>query len=181
MKATKKTGVSYTTTLPLSWREAGSLAPGKIEHWQHANISLLHALAMVEAMPGDWEKELGLAAKAYERLEAKVDVMLDMLGRLLAERIETPPEHLLILRANGLEWLDTNPPEPGREIIIYLYLSPKLPQPLTLTAIVQSCVAEGDTSRVQTTFSHLNTELTDWLERTVFRYHRRAIHQMQAH
>jgi hypothetical protein len=80
-----------------------------------------------------------------------------------------------------LEWLDTNAPEPGREIIIYLYLSPKLPQPLTLTAIVQSCVAEGDTSRVQATFSHLNTELTDWLERTVFRYHRRAIHQMQAH
>lgn len=181
MTDTKQTGIAYIATLPLSWREAGTIAPGKIEHWQHANISLLHALATVEAMPGDREKELGPAAKAYEQLEAKVDVMLEMLGRLLAERMETPPEHPIILRANSLEWLDTNAPEPGREIVICLYLSPKLPQPLTLTASVQSCAQEGDSTRVHSAFTHLNAELTDWLERTVFRYHRRAVHHMQAH
>lgn len=178
---TNQTGVAYTTTLPLSWREAVNIAPGETERWQHANISLLHALATVEAMPADREKELGLAAKAYERLETKVDVMLDMLGRLLAERIEIPPEHLIILRANGLEWLDMNAPETGSEIVICLYLSPKLPQPLTLTASVQSCAQEGDSTRVQCVFTHLNAEITEWLERTVFRYHRRSVHHMQAH
>lgn len=181
MTDTKHNGVSYTATLPLSWREASAITPGKIEHWQHANITLLHTLATVEAMPGDREKELGPAAKAYERLEAKVDVMLDMLGQLLAERTETPPEHPLTLRANGLEWLDTNAPETGIEVVVSLYLSPKLPQPLTLTASVQSCVQEGDSTRVQSAFTHLNAELTEWLERTVFRYHRRAVHHMQAH
>ena len=180
MKDTKQAGVSYTATLPLSWYEAGTMASGKIEHWQHVNISLLHALATVEAMAGDREKELGLAAKAYERLEAKVDVMLDMLGRLLAERTETPPEHPLTLWANGLDWLDKNVPEVGHEIVICLYLSQKLPQPLMLTASVQSCVQEGDSTRVQCVFTHLNAELTEWLERTVFRYHRRAVHHMQA-
>ena len=181
MTDTNQTGVTYTTTLPLSWREEGTIAPGKIEQWQHANISLLHALATIEAIPGDREKELGPAAKAYEQLEAKVGVMLEMLGRLLAERMETPPEHSIILRANSLEWLDTSAPEAGREIVIFLYLSPKLPQPLTLTASVQSCTLEGDSTRVQCVLTHLNAELTDWLERTVFRYHRRAVHQMQAH
>lgn len=181
MTDTKQTGVSYTATLPLSWHEAGTIAPGKIEHWQHANIALLHALATIEVVPTDREKELGPAAKAYERLEAKVDVMLDMLGRLLAERIETPPEHPITLRANGLEWLDTTAPVPGREIVICLYLSPKLPQSLTLIANVQSCVQEGGSTRVQCVFTHLNTELTEWLERTVFRYHRRAVHHMQSH
>ncbi len=181
MTTRKFPGVSYTTTLPLSWRDAGSIAPSKIEHWQHTNLALLHALATIESIPGDRENELGPAAKAYERLEAKVDVMLDMLGRLLAERIEIPPEHALTLRADGLEWLDRSAPAAGSEVVISLYLSPKLPQPLSLTASVQSCTQEDDATRVHCVFTHLNAELTDWLERTVFRYHRRAVHQMQAH
>lgn len=170
-------GVAYSALLPLVWQPADSLAPAQLSAWQQSNIDLLRALATIETVAGDREKELGAAGKAYERLEAKLDVVLDMLSLLLAERRELPPQQQLILRASGLEWYTEQAPAASDAGLLTLYLSPKLPQPLILSARIVACTPAGTGQRVQAEFTHLSEELSDWLERTVFRYHRRAVQQ----
>ena len=135
-------GVCYSATLPLSWSLAKDVTPTQLDYWRHANVSMLRALAHIESLPGDLEKDLGTAAKAYERLEAKLDVVMDMLGRLLAQGLVQPAPHSLTLWPDAVAWLDHAAPALRSEIQIALYLSPKLPQPLNLMAHVDSVQQE---------------------------------------
>ena len=76
-----------------------------------------------------------------------------------------------------MEWTDAAVPQTGQLILISLHLSPKLPQPLLLPAAVTQLESMENGSRVRAKFTHLNQEMEEWLERTLFRFHRRSIQQ----
>lgn len=143
----------------------------------HTNTVLLRALATIEAQPPitDYESEPGSpTGRMLERLEAKVDLALILMGRLLSQEHPAHYPVPLTLSAQAVEWKSDSLPPPGSPILITLHLSPTLPQPLRLTAIVKRS-GQGSAEAV---FTHLNEEMKEWLERTVFRQHRRHIQAM---
>jgi hypothetical protein len=169
-------GVSYHAAMPVSWRPETNVSASAVEQWMHGNIILLHALATMEAVQSEKESDTAPAmAKTVERLEAKVDLALALIAKLLAQDTALPPARPVTLAAESMEWLAQDGPEPGADILISLYISPKLPQPLMLPASVASVLKEQEGMRIQVVFTHLSEEAQDWLARTVFRYHRRAI------
>ena len=167
-------GVSYSTVLPLSW-EAGPASELLRQQWTHANIALLRALATIEAMPAEREIDPGPTTKALDRLEAKVDLTLSLLGRLLSQGTTMPPAVALTLSANAIEWDSATGPKVGDEVTISLFLSQKLPQPLLLCATVEAVDVRPTGVHARAALLPAGAEMQDWLERTVFRYHRRAI------
>lgn len=174
-------GVYCPATLPMNWRAEPAPTADDIAGWMYGNVTLLRALATIEAVQPD--KENGSpgsgAEKAIERLEFKIDLALNLIARLLAQNIALPPACPALIGAAGIEWIDEgNPPAPGDDILMSIYISPKLPQPLMLPAKVASVLRENDGTRIYATFNHLNDEAQDWLLRTVFRYHRRAIQNL---
>ena len=170
-------GVSFSAELPLKWEDLSGQSPFTLQGWMFANVAMLHGLATMEAVQGDKENELGpVAGKALERLEAEVDMSLTLLARLLANRSDFPATLPVTLSPDFIEWIGGEGPETGREVLLSLYLSRVLPMPLLLPARVVASGRHADGMHTRAVFIHFSEEMEDWLERTVFRYHRRAIH-----
>ena len=110
------------------------------------------------------------------RLEAKLDVVLRLVGALVAERTPLPEARAVAISADGirLEWDATLPV--GARAAVALYLDPALPQALELPVTVtsaQRCDAGG--YRVQLAFERLDPVVRDEIERYVFLRHRREL------
>lgn len=171
-------GVFYAAELPLSWTALDYLQEPQAEQWQHDSVALLRALAVFEAPVAETDRDVSSAAgKSMERLEAKLDMALNLMMQLVRQQVELPAPHSVILRAHSMEWVGETVPETNQSILVSLYLSPKLPQPLCIPATVVALDKTNTSTRVQAKFTHLNQEMEDWLERTLFRFHRRSIQQ----
>jgi hypothetical protein len=171
-------GIFYAADLPLNWTTLSRLQPMQTEQWQHDAVALLRALAVIEAPITEADRDISSAAgKAMERLEAKVDMALNLIMQIALQQSELPAPHPVILRASTVEWTDTTAPEPGQLILLSLHLSPKLPQPLRLPATVDAVTRLENGASIRAKFSALNQDMEEWLERTLFRFHRRSIQQ----
>lgn len=167
-------GISYQASLPLEWLPADDIPAATAALWQQGNLAVLHALATLEAAAP--EKEAGDAEpatqKAVERLEAKLDVALTLLSSLMLERVPLPAEIPVTLSVGSIAWqAGQDAPSPGKRLRLRLFLSPRLPQPLQFLVRV-ACVEHGV---CQAELLNLDSEMEEWLTRTLFRYHRRAL------
>lgn len=171
-------GIFYAADLPLSWTPLGHVTPVQAEQWQHDAVALLRALAVIEAPAAETDRDaFSVAGKAMERLEAKLDLALSLMMQLARQQAELPAPHAVTLRANSVEWVGASAPEQAQAILIALHLSPRLPQALCMPATVVAVERLENGARVRADFSRLNKELDEWLERTLFRFHRRSIQQ----
>lgn len=169
-------GVSYFTIIPLSWRPEAEPSADDIAIWMHGDVTLLRALSTIEAMQPERDADMGgSVGKVLERLEFKIDLTLSLVAKLLAENAVLPSTRPAFVSAEGMEWIGKEAASEGDDIVISAYISPKLPQPLLLPAKIKAVQQEPGGTRIYATFTHLNEEAQDWLSRTVFRYHRRAI------
>lgn len=169
-------GVSYFTLIPLSWQPEVEPSADNIAVWMHGNVTLLRALATIETMQPERDGDMGAGvAKVLERLEFKIDLTLSLVANLLTQHAVIPSTCPVFVSAEGMEWLCKETATVGDDIVISAYISPKLPQPLELPAKIKAVQQEPGGTRVYASFTHLSEEAQDWLSRTVFRYHRRAI------
>lgn len=165
-------GITYQANLPLRWQYQAAPADAELAQARHANIALLHALATLESVPDKDHDADPAVAKAVDRLEAKLDIALGLLSRLVTQQMEIPASIPVTLGAHLVEWrAATDLPDLDATILLSLHLSPKLPESLQLYARVTIsqtgwCAAE---------FLDRDEELEDWITRTLFRYHRRAL------
>lgn len=166
-------GVTFQADLPLVWRATEALAEEVIQEWMYSNAIMLRALATMEAPPG--ERDIESTAendKRMERLEAKLDLTLDLLTKLMAR--DMPPSYPATVSAAAIEWTSGAAQACGAGVIT-LFIDPRLPQPLQLPALVVQSTLTDDGHKTVAEFLHLDNETREWLERTVFRRHRRHI------
>lgn len=148
--------------IPLAWRPFAGHADLDMAGM---NAILLRALSALESTPG----------RDDDRLEAKLDLTLAVLTRLLHAKHPPPPRRHCSLSATTIVWTDEHPPAVGQDITILLHLSSLLPLPLALPAKV----AAVSQDRCQAAIVHHDEESRDCLERTIFRQHRRQIQRLR--
>ncbi|MBS4096578.1 MAG: PilZ domain-containing protein [Sulfuricella sp.] len=168
-------GVYFQGNLPLAWHAAEPPGEETLQGWMFTNAVLLRALATMDAQPTERDVDPnGDADRKLERLEAKLDLALNLLAQLIARDAPKPEACPATLSATAIEWFSSKIPATGN-LVITLYLDPRLPQPLQLPAqVLESAPAEGG-HRTLAEFHHLDEETQEWLERMVFRRHRRHI------
>jgi hypothetical protein len=93
------------------------------------------------------------------------------MGKLLLAQQPLPPATEFILGPEVVAWKCATTLKPGSLGVLSLYLAPNVPTPLMLPVEVISC-ADGET---RAKLLHLTEDAQDWLDRTLFRYHRRAL------
>lgn len=168
-------GVSYQAEMPLGWQSGPLPAATVLNEWMHTNVVLLHALATMETQAPARENESGNdVERKLERVEVKLDLTLNLLSKLLAQHIPQPDACPVTLSASRIEWIGKGTP-PAGNIVISLFVNPRLAQPLLLPASVRSATVVATGTRIVAEFTHLSEETEEWLERTVFRNHRRFI------
>lgn len=166
-------GITYQASLPLSWRAEPAPSAAMRTTWRYSNISLLRGLATLESAALDREHDGDTPLnKALERLESKLDIALSMLARVSMLNVQLPSPVPVTLSARSVEWLSDLPlPAPQEKVLISLYLSPRLPEPLQLHAHIVT-TASG---RCVAQLLDEDEEFDEWMTRTLFRYHRRGL------
>jgi hypothetical protein len=160
-------GLACTCEMPLAWH------PVKLDA-QTLRTSISEATALLVAlnqMEGMHEAEAGSQEnRRLDRIEAKLDLALHLLGRALADG-DRPAARLVRLSPDGASWPEPLPPAAGAGLIFEIHLSEALPLSLKLPAIaLPAC--EG---RAEIRFADLPETLADALHQFVFRRHRQAI------
>ncbi|HKK13632.1 MAG TPA: PilZ domain-containing protein [Gammaproteobacteria bacterium] len=172
-------GLLYEAALPLRWRvmDDATAAAEQVE-LHHGTLQFLRTLmAMGEHVAEPAEEEPGHRGQELARLDAKLNLVLDLLGRFL-ERHERLPDPVPVrLGTAGLAWTQSHEPPPeGTRLLVELYLEPDIPRPLDLPVkVMQVARAEAGGATVQAALEGANEALEDALQRYIFREHRRSI------
>ncbi len=169
-------GIQLEATLPLGWSALAPITLANSELQQQGNIALLRALSAIETAIPEHELHAEATQKTLERIEAKLDIVFLLLARLAGAQTALPAEKKLALAATQVSWVEPDQtPAIGQEIEVDIYLNPRLPQALKLAATVSEVNEKEGKTTVSATLQDTGDELSEWLTRTIFRYHRRAL------
>ncbi|WP_372013714.1 PilZ domain-containing protein [Pseudoxanthomonas sp. 10H] len=141
--------------------------------------ALLRGLAQVEDLRGEdgGEEKRGELPALAQRMDAKLDLVLALLGRLVRQSAPVLPALPLRWSARGLRL--TLPADPGLAAgtggVVRLQPSEWLPDALELPATVSASAAVDGQFLLWLRFGLLPAALEDALERHLFRMHRREV------
>jgi len=172
-------GLAYADAMPLGFErleklpEGAALAGINQESQQVlvADASLDEQRSFVEKK-GDEEHEL---AEQLQRVEFKVNVLIQLVARVLKQSSALPPVRSFRLNAHGLEWLlDGEQAMPGFGLVS-LHVSRHFPQPLLLPGRILGQHKDAEGTWLRFAFEGLTPSVVELLERLVFRHHRRLV------
>lgn len=167
-------GLTFKAQLPLRWRV--------IEDAENYNVPdnsrFIHILPVLDE-PESYSADFKTPNAEIARLETKLDLVLEMLGEVFQQRKPLPNNIPFQLSARGITWLEAEPPAKDTQLELQIYLSPQLFVPLYLGAQVTTVEDMGTTHRVQANFLPMEESLQDWLEKYIFRQHRREVAKQQ--
>lgn len=167
-------GLLYDGMLPLAIRSVPALpSENQLAMINASNESLLKASLILHDSPEiDEHDEL---SQELRRQDYKINLLLEMVGELLAHQNILPAPIQLSLTSSHLDCQYTNPDFSqtlGEVVEISLYITPNTPKALTLFGHVMKT---GIECSIQ--FMGINQSVQDWLEKVIFRHHRRTIAQ----
>jgi hypothetical protein len=166
--------LAYEDLLPVAFRPlAKPLDLPAIAALTDRNVRMLQVCAVLEEQ-GALEKKDDSSPHAADilRLEVKVNLLLDLVGQLLAAQLPRPAPALVRFNAIGALWKAAAPPRAGQQGLLEIWLRDSLPRPLTLPANVTQVAADG---HVKATFVPPGEATADLLEKLAFRRHRRQV------
>lgn len=168
--------------LPLSWAAIEEESPAVnyhrvAEHNEHV-LRCVNLLSDQIKEKVDDESE---AESALVRLEAKVNLILEMLSKLVIERDDTPQPVQVKVAATGIEWFCMEQqPSVGDKIWLKLYVDNRVPEALQLAGQVETVSDRSSGAVVYAHFEAMGEGVQDQLEKLIFRNHRRMVAQSKA-
>lgn len=167
-------GLSCEAILPVEF--VPGAAPGRLPQAE----ALLRGLAQVEDLRSEdsSEEKRGELPLLAQRMDAKLDLVLAMLGRLLRQSGPALAARPLRWSARGLRvLLDASTPAPGLDTpgLVRLQPSDWLPDELELPALVCASASDAAGTWLWLRFAPLPADLEEAMDRHLFRMHRRQI------
>jgi len=140
--------------------------------------NLLRSIALVEDGRPEDHDERGDSSQQLARLEAKLDLTLQLMGRLVRQQADALPLRPLRWSRRGirLQMGPRNGSQPGTQGVVRLQPSDWLPEYVDLPVEVAAEAADGAGGHfLWLRFTGLGDGLEMALERHLFRVHRRQI------
>lgn len=151
---------------------------------QAPSEALLKGLAVAEDVRGDDPDERKEATPTQQRIEAKIDLVLSLLGRLARRHEDSLPVTALRWSHRGirLDVASTTALASGTQGIVTIQPATWLSDQIELPAVVMDHVegSEGQ-HHLWLQFEGLNAGLAEAMDRHLFRLHRRQIAEVRQH
>ena len=170
-------GLTLVDRLPLEWHPADLDDPTVLEHANDDAARALQAHAVFEELPRLPNEDPAHTTHELIRLEAKLDLVLSLMGKLLSNRIGLPPNHPVIFRAMSLEWGGSAVAtiQHGETGIIDVYANPQVPLPVKLPGRIAKSTKRNGNTWLLIRFQNLSPIVSEGLEKLIFRHHRRQV------
>lgn len=168
--------LAYEDLLPIRWRPAPS-APSDVQaaHFAERNLRVLQACDALEEH-GQLDKKKADDDSPHSadlmRLDFKLNVLLDLVGQLLAQTQPRPTPTQIRFNAMGASWKTGESLSTGSHGVLEITLRDVIVQPLMLPAEI---VTGADAGFTRARFLALGETVADHIEKLVFRRHRRKI------
>lgn len=183
--------LNYTDYLPLEWTPGapvdGNKADGEsvdpdsveLDNKQRVatNLYVLEAVASVEDnVPGRLHEEQPELQQELQRMDAKLQLLMDMVARLLRRDERFPRRHAVRIAVDLVEVAGDLPDMTiGTEGILSLHLHPAIPAALQLFGSVVDDVRDDEGHWLHFQPGLLSDAEKEAVARHVFRHHRRGI------
>ena len=167
--------LAFQDVLPVLWRASpAQLDADAAASLAERNQQVLQAWdAMGEHVQVEKPDENSPYAADLLRLERKMNLLLDLVGQILAANRPRPAPTSVRFNALGAVWRGTPPlPEAGAQGILEVHLHDCLAQPLRLPGRVTNVTPDGN---VKARFIPLGETVADLIEKMAFRRHRRQV------
>jgi hypothetical protein len=166
--------LAYEDVLPVGWRALiKPLDMAAVTALTERNVRTLQVCATIEEQgPVEKAEEKAMHSADLLRLEVKMNLVLELMGQLLAAQQPRPSPVSLRFNALGAIWRTPAPPRVGDQGLLDIYLRESLAQPLTLIANVTHVSGEGV---VRVAFTPPGEATADLIEKLAFRRHRRHV------
>jgi len=171
----------YEETLPLRWqRLAARPSETEIHRLNDTALATLQAaLAWDDPSGAEAAEEGGLRAQELLRLELKLNLLLELFGELLIRQGLVPEAIPVRLTPEGLDWETAEPPAPSDCLILSVYLLPGVPKSVDLPALTRTVQASDGRYRIHADFLAPAPSVRDYLEKLIFRFHRRRVAEVR--
>jgi len=166
--------LAYEDVLPVGWRPlAKPLDLTAVTVLTERNVRTLQVCATIEEQgPVEKAEDKSLHSADLLRLETKMNLVLELMGQLLAAQQPRPRVSPVKFNALGAVWRSQTPPKQGEQGLLDIYLRECLAQPLTLIASVTQVSSDG---QVKVAFTPPGEATADLIEKLAFRRHRRHV------
>ena len=173
-------GLGYEDSTPLGFESRALLPEGPALARLNGEIAevLVADASLDEQRPPHVEAkhdEEHALAQDLQRVEFKVNVLIQLAARLLKRDEGVPPVRHWRLHGAGLEWLVTDDAPAQGPGLVSLYVSRNFPQPLVLPGQVAGTREDASGRWAQFRFEGLTPVVAELLEKLIFRHHRRAV------
>lgn len=136
----------------------------------HENENFLKiSLIIDEAAEIDEHDEIRVELR---RQDLKINLLMDMVGELLSQRKGVPKFVPVKFTPSGIELQTLGEYKTGDKLEVEIYITPAMPRALKFYG---DAVLNEDGNTIFIRFSGISLQVQDWLEKVIFRYHRRAI------
>jgi hypothetical protein len=166
--------LAYQDVLPVQWKPLATSPDGIFASSlnDRNTKTLLVCAAIEEHGPVDKQDDKSPHAADLQRLEVKMNLVIDLLGQILAANAPRPRSTSIQFNAQGAVWWAAQPlPQLGSQGLLDIYLRDCLAQPLTLIGRITAV----DGNQVKVRFSPPGEGTSDLIEKLAFRRHRRQV------
>lgn len=167
--------LAYQDILPVAWRPLGDqIDPDLATSYTASNVRVLQACTALQEQ-GQMEKseENNPHAADFLRIEMKINLLLDVVGRILSANQPRPPAVAIRFNALGATFQGSAPlPRPGAQGSVDIYLRECVVEPLRLIGRVANVSPAGE---IKVRFLPPGEAASDLLEKLAFRRHRRQV------
>jgi hypothetical protein len=166
--------LAYQDQLPVAFRPLRRLPEdAETNAFADRNVRILQVCAALEDH-GTLEKQDETAPPSTDlaRLEVKVNLLLELVGQLLAAHTRRPEPVMVRFNALGAQWKANDLLRVGEQGLLEIWLRESLPQPITFAAHITHVAADGN---VKASFAPPGEATADLIEKLAFRRHRRQV------
>lgn len=167
--------LNYTDRLPLDWSPGAAASSGETQR-AATNLYVLEAVAAIEEQSRDrLADDQAELHQELHRLDAKIQLLLDMVARLLRSHDRLPREHLLHIAVDAIDVCTEADIAVGDEGTLHLHLHPAIPAALMLRGRITAESEDSDGRWLRFELTPLAGLEAEAMSRHVFRHHRRSI------
>jgi len=170
-------GLAYSDNIAVGWRRVThDLDQTHLANVNASNEEFLRAVSVVGDAGGNRElpESAGVVAQEVARLDLKLNLVLDLVATLIYSQLDIPTTTAVRLSADEVTWQGDVPP-PGERVYLELYIQRGLPKPLCCYGEVISGDEDYAAGTARVRFIGLAGSARSWLEKLIFRHHRREV------
>jgi len=175
----ESSALAYEAALPLRWSALITRPDaGERDRIEQRNEEILRSLYALDDYYPESAEEHGVE---LARLDLKLNLVLDLVGELLAYYNEIPKRIPVKLMVDAVEWEALQAPLPNSDVSLEIYLDLKYPRPIVLLGHTQAIKSVLGGYRIRVGFDEMAAVNREWLEKIIFRQHRRHIALARRH